>query len=103
MNLVMVFCAYMTFLYMPFDMLLKPVAEDQEVWFGYMLTVGAYEEVAQGCWRRDGKSVVLEPSKIRANDGEPSFAKRLKLAIDTKGGLVRSHKGRRYGVYVRGN
>ena len=38
MNLVMLFCAFMTFIYMPFDMFLKPVAEDQEVWFGFMLT-----------------------------------------------------------------
>lgn len=38
LNLVLLFCAYMTFFYMPFDMLLKPVAEDQEVWFGFMLT-----------------------------------------------------------------
>lgn len=38
MNAIMVFCAYMTFIYMPFDMFIKPVAEDQEVWFGIMLT-----------------------------------------------------------------
>lgn len=38
MNLVLLFCAFMTFIYMPFDMFLKPVAEDQEVWFGIMLT-----------------------------------------------------------------
>lgn len=38
MNASMLFCAYMTFIYMPFDVFLKPVAEDQEVWFGYMLT-----------------------------------------------------------------
>lgn len=38
MNVLMVFCAYMTFIYMPFDMFIKPVAEDEEVWFGYMLT-----------------------------------------------------------------
>ena len=38
MNLVLLFCAFMTFIYMPFDMFLKPVAEDQEVWFGFMLT-----------------------------------------------------------------
>lgn len=38
MNAVMLFCAYMTFVYMPFDMFLKPVAEDQEVWFGIVLT-----------------------------------------------------------------
>ena len=38
MNAIMVFCAYMTFIYMPFDLFYKPVAEDQEVWFGFMLT-----------------------------------------------------------------
>lgn len=38
LNVLMVFCAYMTFIYMPFDMFLKPVAEDQEVWFGILLT-----------------------------------------------------------------
>ena len=38
MNAVMLFCAYMTFVYMPYDMLIKPVDEDQEVWFGLMLT-----------------------------------------------------------------
>ena len=37
MNLLMVFCAYMTFIYMPFDIFYKPVAEDVEVWFGYSL------------------------------------------------------------------
>jgi len=37
MNFLMLFCAFMTFIYMPFDMFLKPVAEDQEVWFGIML------------------------------------------------------------------
>ncbi len=38
MNAIMLFCAYMTFIYMPFDMFIKPVAEDQEVWFGITLT-----------------------------------------------------------------
>ena len=38
MNLIFGFCVYMTFVYMPFDVFYKPVAEDQEVWFGFMLT-----------------------------------------------------------------
>ena len=38
MNLIMMFCAYMAFIYMPWDLFVKPVAEDQEVWFGIMLT-----------------------------------------------------------------
>ena len=33
----MVFCAYMTFIYMPFDLFYKPVDQDSEVWFGYAL------------------------------------------------------------------
>ncbi|MBO6557651.1 MAG: hypothetical protein JJ934_11875 [Pseudomonadales bacterium] len=38
MNALLVFCAYMTFIYMPFDLFIKPVAEDEEIWFGYVLT-----------------------------------------------------------------
>lgn len=38
MNGLMLFCAYMTFVYLPFDLFLKPVEADQEVWFGLMLT-----------------------------------------------------------------
>ncbi len=37
MNLIFAFCLYMTFIYMPFDIFLKPVAEDEEVWFGFTL------------------------------------------------------------------
>ncbi|MBD3647032.1 MAG: hypothetical protein HUJ31_06155 [Pseudomonadales bacterium] len=38
MSVVMVFCFYMTVIYMPFDLFLKPVERDQEVWFGIVLT-----------------------------------------------------------------
>jgi hypothetical protein len=38
MSLIFYFCLYMTFIYMPFDMFVKPVAEDHEIWFGYSLT-----------------------------------------------------------------
>ena len=31
MNLIMAFCAYMTFIYVPWDLFIKPVAVDQEV------------------------------------------------------------------------
>jgi len=37
MNLIFYFCVYMTVIYMPFDLFLKPVAEDEEVWFGFTL------------------------------------------------------------------
>ena len=34
----MVFSAYMAFIYVPWDFFLKPVAEDEEVWFGVLFT-----------------------------------------------------------------
>jgi len=37
MNLIFAFCLYMTFIYMPFDIFLKPMAEDEEVWLGFTL------------------------------------------------------------------
>lgn len=37
LNLIGLFCLYMTFVYMPFDLFLKPVAADEEVWFGITL------------------------------------------------------------------
>jgi len=34
----MLFCGYMTFVYVPWDMLFKPVVEAEEVWFGIVFT-----------------------------------------------------------------
>jgi len=36
MNAIFVFCIYMTFIYLPWDVLIKPVSEDEEVWFGIL-------------------------------------------------------------------
>ena len=36
MNGVFAFCAYMTFIYLPWDVFVKPIAEDEEVWFGLL-------------------------------------------------------------------
>ena len=38
MSASMVFCAYMAFIYMPWDIFIKPAAVDQEVWFGILFT-----------------------------------------------------------------
>jgi short-subunit dehydrogenase len=38
MSATMVFCAYMAFLYMPWDIFVKPMGEDEEVWFGILFT-----------------------------------------------------------------
>ena len=37
MNALLVFCAFMTFIYTPWDLFVKPMAVDQEVWFGIVL------------------------------------------------------------------
>lgn len=36
LNLVLLFCLYMTFVYSPFDVLFKPLEEDEDVWLGLM-------------------------------------------------------------------
>ncbi len=38
MSVLMVFCMYMAFIYVPWDIFWKPVADDREVWFGIMFT-----------------------------------------------------------------
>lgn len=38
MNVLLLFCAYMTFIYVPWDLFLKPLREDEEVWFGLLFT-----------------------------------------------------------------
>ena len=37
MNALLAFCLYMTFIYLPYDLFVKPVAVDEEVWFGFVL------------------------------------------------------------------
>ena len=46
MNAIMAFCIYMALIYMPWDIFIKPVAVDQEVWFGYMFTGWAAKATA---------------------------------------------------------
>ena len=50
MNALMVFCAYMSAIYLPFDLLVKPVEQDQEVWFGVVLTGWAAKATAPAHW-----------------------------------------------------
>ena len=38
MNALMLFAAFQVFIYSPYDLLLKPLATDKDVWFGIMLT-----------------------------------------------------------------
>ena len=38
MNGLMLFCFFMSFIYVPWDLLLKPLEKDVDVWFGIMFT-----------------------------------------------------------------
>ena len=38
MQLLLAFSIFMTFVYLPWDVLIKPLGEDQEVWFGVLFT-----------------------------------------------------------------
>ncbi len=38
MSATMIFCAFMAFIYVPWDIFIKPVERDQEVWFGILFT-----------------------------------------------------------------
>jgi len=49
-NALLVFTAFMTFVYTPWDIFVKPVAEDQEVWFGLLLTGWAAKATAPLHW-----------------------------------------------------
>lgn len=70
--------------------------------FGYMLTYGAYDEIARGCWRRDGDIVIITPEEIKKNAPMgPSFKGQLRLRMGPKGALMRSMGPRHTGRYVR--
>ena len=50
MNGLMLFCIFMTFIYVPWDIFIKPVEVDQEVWFGIMFTGWAAKFTALPHW-----------------------------------------------------
>ena len=47
-TLLWLFCLYMTVVYLPFDIFLKPVAADREVWFGVVLS-GWWAKATEPC------------------------------------------------------
>lgn len=50
MNAMMLFCAFMAVIYVPWDLFVKPVERDQEVWFGVMFTGWAAKWAALPHW-----------------------------------------------------
>lgn len=57
MNVLLVFSGYMAFFYVPWDIFLKPVASDAEVWFGIMFTGWAAKLMALPHWFVYGAAV----------------------------------------------
>jgi len=58
MNLLMFFCIYMTIIYLPWDMFVKPVAVDEEVWFGVTLRGWAAKATEPFHWLGYGAGMV---------------------------------------------
>lgn len=58
MNALMLFCGFMTFIYLPWDIFIKPLAEDQEVWFGVLFTGWPAKIGALGHWYVYGAGVL---------------------------------------------
>jgi short-subunit dehydrogenase len=50
MNALLLFCAYMALVYLPWDIFVKPVAVDEEVWFGVLFTGWAAKLLAFPHW-----------------------------------------------------
>jgi len=50
MNALLLFCAYMALIYLPWDIFVKPIAVDQEVWFGVLFTGWAAKLLALPHW-----------------------------------------------------
>ena len=60
-NCILLFSLFMTFIYSPFDVIFKPLAEDEDVWLGFVFTGWAaklggvihwlvYGALARGLW-----------------------------------------------------
>jgi len=50
MNVLMVFCGYMAFVYVPWDLFVKPTADDEEVWFGILFHGASAKVLAVPHW-----------------------------------------------------
>ena len=50
MNAMMAFCWFMALVYVPWDLFVKPVESDQEVWFGYLFNGWAAKWTALPHW-----------------------------------------------------
>jgi hypothetical protein len=78
------------------ELLLKPDGR-----FEYMLAYGALDELASGCWTRNGGSVTLHASKFKTSMEDPGKFSRLELTIGSDGKLIRRFDAEHIGSYSR--
>ena len=69
--------------------------------FEYMLAYGALDELASGCWTRNGGGVTLNAHKFDASMEDPRKFTRLELTIASGGKLIRHFDTEHVGAYTR--
>jgi hypothetical protein len=69
--------------------------------FEYMLAYGALDELASGCWSREGGTVTLVASKFETSMEDPMKFDRLELKALPGGKLERRFDARHAGKYSR--
>src|SRR6478736_6250037 len=78
------------------ELLLKPDGR-----FEYMLAYGALDELASGCWTRNGGVVTLNARKFEVSMEDPRKFTRLELTIGPGGKLIRHFDSEHTGAYSR--
>ena len=75
MNAILAFCTYMTFIYLPWDVFIKPLEVDQEVWFGVLFTGWAAKAGALLHWFVYGAgTLTVAHAQLAATVDESVFA-----------------------------
>jgi hypothetical protein len=69
--------------------------------FQYMLAYGALDELASGCWKRNGGVVTLTADKFENSMDDPMKFERLNLTIAPSGELIRRFDAEHVGAYSR--
>jgi hypothetical protein len=69
--------------------------------FEYMLAYGALDELASGCWTRNGVVVTLNASKFENSMDDPMKFERLELTVQPGGKLMRRFDAEHAGAYTR--
>jgi hypothetical protein len=69
--------------------------------FDYMLAYGALDELASGCWSREGGVVTLVASKFETSMEDPMKFDRLELKVLSAGKLERRFDAEHVGKYSR--